>query len=192
MTEHILFLTGSLVMQNLYKVVIGENKSPYYLDKFQQFDQLGLGLTISWNWSAFLVSGLWLLYRKIYLWFFAYWIGGGSVVYLVIFSRLDSSIAADIILFLIFALHLFFGIYGNSIYHKSVNKKIAAAQLIFKDEEQLVNALYAKGGVSAGGVWAFLVSAVALILFMILAVVFGVLGLFFEFFNTVFCHGGCF
>ena len=54
-------------MHNVYAAVIGEKNTVYYLEKFQRFDQQESGLKASWNWSTFLFSGLWLLYRKIYL-----------------------------------------------------------------------------------------------------------------------------
>jgi hypothetical protein len=186
-------------MQNLYQAMIGENRCDYYLEKFQQFDLKGTGLNPSWNWSALWFSGLWLLYRKIYLGFFAYCAGISGVVFLVVFSRLDSAIGADIILLLPVVLHLFCALYGNAIYHQSVKKKIAAAELKFKDQDQLIKALHSQGGVSRGSVWAFLLSVIFAIFLIILGIVLvSLVGytLIFTgiawFFNTVFCNSGCF
>lgn len=57
----------------LYEAVIGEKSRAYYLTKFEAFDQASPGLRPGWNWAAFLVGGVWALYRKMYGWFFAFW-----------------------------------------------------------------------------------------------------------------------
>ena len=182
-------------MHNLYAAVIGEKNTIYYLEKFQRIDQQESGLKASWNWSAFLFSGLWLLYRKIYLWFFAYWILGASIVCLVIFNVADSSKAFDIVFYITLAFHLFCGIYGNSIYHKSVNKKIETAKLTLNDDKLLERTLSSEGGTSIGQTASFLSVLTLCVGFIAGAIVIGVGGMILYmllgFFNVVFCHGGC-
>jgi len=183
-------------MQNLYAAVIGEKNTVYYLEKFQRFDQQASGLKASWNWSAFLFSGLWLLYRKIYLWFFVYWLLGATLVGLVIFNAADSSKAFDIIVYITLAFHIICGIYGNFIYYKQVNKKIEAAKLTLNDNELLEQTLSSKGGTSVGQTASFLsvfTLCVGLIAGAIVIAVGGmILFMLLGFFNVVFCHGGCF
>lgn len=183
-------------MQNLYVAVIGEKKTAYYLDKFQQFDQQESGLKASWNGSAFLFSGFWLLYRKIYPWFFAYWMGEAVAVCLVIFNVADSSKALDVVFCITLAFHLSCGIYGNFIYHKRVNKKIERAKLTFNDDELLEKTLASEGGTSIGQTASFLSVLTLCVGFIAGAIVIAlggmILYMLLGFFNMVFCHGGCF
>ncbi len=182
-------------MQNLYAAVIGEKNTVYYLDKFQRFDQQESGLKTSWNGSAFLFSGFWLLYRKIYLWFFAYWILEASIAYLVLSSLADSSKAFDVVLCVTLAFHLLCGIYGNSIYHKCVNKKIEKTKSLLNDDELLEKTLSNEGGTSIGQTASFLSVLTLCVGFIAGAIVMAVGGmilyLLLKFFNVVFCHGGC-
>ena len=48
-----------------------------------------------------------------------------------------------------------FAIYANSLYHNSIKKKIAVAQLEIKDESKLVEYLRYKGGVHTWVIWVF-------------------------------------
>lgn len=57
----------------LYEAAIGEKNQGYYVAKFEDFDRRGPGLHASWNWAAFFFMGAWALYRKMYVWFFAWW-----------------------------------------------------------------------------------------------------------------------
>ena len=48
---------------------IGKNADKY-LPKFKKFTVDGVDkFSITWHWSAFFFGGLWMLYRKLYLWF---------------------------------------------------------------------------------------------------------------------------
>jgi tetratricopeptide (TPR) repeat protein len=135
-------------MQKLYEAVLGEKNSAYYLSKFQQFDQQPIGLQSSWNLCAFFFFGLWALYRKMYGLFFILWgIAWGIAI-------INKVIAPESpLLFLV--PFIVFGIFADSLYHHSVKKKIAAAQLTIKDEAQLVEFLRKKGGVNTWLTWVF-------------------------------------
>lgn len=52
-----------------------QEKADVYEKKFRKLDEGRL----SWNWCAFLVTPCWLLYRKLYKWFFIY-MGIGVVI----------------------------------------------------------------------------------------------------------------
>ena len=130
-------------MQNLYEATLGEKNYTYYLKKFEKFDQQPPGLKASWNWSAFLCSGLWALYRKMYGWFFIFC--GVSLLSNV----LEKAGIAGLGTLILLALWIFFTIFANSLYFGSIKKKIAAAQLIPKEESELLEYLRYKGGVHA-------------------------------------------
>ena len=136
-------------MQNLYEAILGEKNHIYYLTKFEQFDQQGLGLKASWNWPALLFSGVWALYRKMYGWFFAFW---GIAFLSNIFEKAGSpGLSAIVFIGPLIA----FTIYANSLYHNSIKKKIAIAQLTVKDESKLHELLRYKGGVHTWVIWVF-------------------------------------
>lgn len=136
-------------MQHLYKAVLGMKNRIYYLTKFEQFDQQPPGLKASWNWPAFVCGGVWALYRKMYGWFFAFL---GIAVLANIFDKAGSP-GLGVLVFL--APWVAFTIYANSLYHGSVKKKIAVAQITVKDESKLIEYLRYKGGVHTWVIWIF-------------------------------------
>ncbi len=136
-------------MQNLYEAVLGEKNRIYYLTKFEVFDQQGPGLEASWNWPAFFFGGLWALYRKMYGWFFALF--GMAILTRIVEKEWSPAIAAIIYL----AAGIVFAVYANALYHKSIKKKIAVAQLEIKDESKLLEYLRSKGGVHVWVIWVF-------------------------------------
>ena len=133
--------------EKLYEAVLGEKNSAYYLSKFQKFDQQPSGLQSSWNLCAWFFSGLWALYRKMYGWFFVFW-GIAATAKL-----LEKAVPESSLIFLVSS--IIFGIFADSLYHHSVKKKIAAAQLTIKYEAQLIEFLRKKGGVNTWVIWVF-------------------------------------
>jgi len=137
----------------LYGAVVGEKGRGYYLEKFAAFDQLPPGLRPSWNWAAFLVGGVWALYRKMYGWFFAFWgIELVTQIAFKVFLKLGSPAIGTLVFFLPW---IAFSIYANSLYHRNVKKRIAVAQFAIKDESKLIEHLAYKGGVHAWVIWVF-------------------------------------
>lgn len=137
----------------LYEAVIGEKSRAYYLTKFEALDQMPPGLKPSWNWAAFLVGGVWALYRKMYGWFFAFWgVELATQLAFKVFLKLGSPGAG---LFVFFLPWLAFSVYANALYHRNVKKKIALAQFSIKDESQLIEHLRSKGGVHTWVIWLF-------------------------------------
>lgn len=137
----------------LYEAVVGEKNGAYYLGKFAAFDQMPSGLRPSWNWAAFLVGGVWALYRKMYGWFFAFW--GVELVTQIafkVFLKLGSPAIGALVFFLPW---IAFSIYANSLYHRNVKKRIAVAQFAIKDESKLIEHLAYKGGVHVWVIWVF-------------------------------------
>lgn len=134
-------------MQNLYKAILGEKNYIYYLTKFEQFDLRGPGLRASWNWPALLFSGIWALYRKMYGWFFALW--GIAALSAIVEREGSPSISALVAI----APAIAFAVFANSLYHWSIKKKIAVAQLTIKDESKLIEYLRYKGGINKWVFW---------------------------------------
>lgn len=58
---------------------IGHRSQAYYLKRFHEFDRVGK-LHACWNWSAFLTTFGWLMYRKRYLDCMVYCIAGWSFI----------------------------------------------------------------------------------------------------------------
>jgi len=149
--EHDLQNHGSWTanLQNLYKAILGEKNSIYYLMRFEHFDQQLPGLKASWNWPAFFFGGVWALYRKMYVWFFA--VLGIAIIANIFYMAGSPGIGALIHI----AAQIAFTVYANSLYHDSVKKKIAFAQLTIKDELRLLEYLRYKGGVNTWVIWVF-------------------------------------
>jgi hypothetical protein len=139
-------------MQHLYEAVLDKKNRIYYLTKFEQFDREGPGLKASWNWPAFLCWGFWALYRKMYGWFFAFW---GIVFLRVIFEKAGFPGLGAVVFFALGFLDILFAVYANSLYHKSIKKRIAVAQLSIQDETKLLEYLRYKGGVHTWVIWVF-------------------------------------
>jgi len=84
---------------------IGE-KAPKYLLKFRNFSADRIDrFSATWHWPAFLVGFWWLLYRKMYLWAF---------VYFILLTIPYANVAAWITL----------PISGNYLYYRYAKKKI--------------------------------------------------------------------
>jgi|GEM_PF-3501465 len=136
---------------NLYAAILGEKNRDYYLAKFYEFDQQSLGLKASWNWAAFFSPMSWLLYRKIYGWFFALW---GIYMFIGTFiEKADAPILIDILISLV--PWVVFTIFANSLYHNNIKKKIAIAQGTIKNKALLLEYLSQKGSVNT---WVIYVS----------------------------------
>ena len=137
-----------LADKELYKVCIGDKRAAYYLEKFEVFDRKGSGLHASWNWAALLVSVAWPLYRKMYGWFFIFF------VIFMLSSMADKSSDSQWIGTLIIILPgMLFAVYANSLYHGKIKKRIFAARLIARNENQLLEMLKSGSGVQGWVVW---------------------------------------
>lgn len=149
-----------------YEAALGEKNSDYYIDKFHAFDEKGPGLHPSWNWSAFLFTTLWALYRKMYGWFFAWWAVG---TILTVFLKVQNSEINQILGIVVGAIWIAFTLYANAFYHRKIKARIDAAQN-GNSNAALVNSRLSSGaGVNAWAAYVFgavpvigIVAAVAL------------------------------
>lgn len=150
---------------SLYEDAIGEKSQNYYSEKFESFDQKGDGWHASWNWAALFFTGFWALYRKMYGWFFAWWMFGtvGAMLMKVPSPQIQQWVGLAYI-----ACFLGFSIYANSIYHHKVNKRIAAAQRKSSDASRVSRRLSAGGGVH---VWVPIVFGAIPVIGIVVAVV---------------------
>lgn len=136
-------------MRKLYETVLNDKNRIYYLIKFEEFDRRDHELKASWNWPAFICPGAWALYRKMYGAFFALFFIG------TIATLFQKGGSPDLSAILFIGSGIVFSIYANSLYHNSIKKKIAAAQLSVDDEPRLLELLTHKGGVNTWVIWVF-------------------------------------
>ena len=108
-----------------YEAAIGQRNQNYYLSKFENFDAQGPGLHASWNWAAFFFTGFWALYRKMYGWFFAWWL---IATVGTIFGKVPNSQIQSVVSLITLASWLGFSVCANSLYHHKIKKRIAATQ----------------------------------------------------------------
>ena len=126
--------------------LVGENRE-FYLPRFEKI--INEGAIFSWNWSAFFVSEYWMLYRKMYIYFF-------FVLAVVL-------ITPPISFGLFFLIRILFGFTANRLYYEYLRKIAAKAKTM--TEPYKTNYLAQKSGVSMNGVLIFL--CVAFILFIL-------------------------
>ncbi|MBO5453505.1 MAG: DUF2628 domain-containing protein [Clostridia bacterium] len=111
----------------------------YYINNFQQMKSKGN--KTSWNWCAFLFSGYWFAYRKMY-----------GIATACLGLNFLFSIIPVIGGLLNLALFICVGIFGNSLYQQYVETELNTAKTT-----QAFNKLgyiNLKGGVSTGAMWA--------------------------------------
>lgn len=147
--------------------VVGNNAS-YYISRFRRMSQGGFG---GWNWSAFLLTPFWLLYRKQYLLGVVYFcvLIPAMIALLTLSTALESmvevtstsvvDIAAELEQYSFFipcalliniyaALMILLALKGNSFYFAQCKKKIRTIKS--KTPDITVSELGTLGGTSAG------------------------------------------
>ena len=117
----------------------------YYIQKFQRFNISGTEkYCVTWNWSCFGFTFLWMLYRKMYL---------QSLITFVIFCIPGVNII----------LHIVAGVLGNFLYYRHVKEKIRELRQI-QSPENLYPVLREVGGVNRWVIWAGIVISIILVL----------------------------
>ena len=139
----------SLNRRELYKIMLSQEEDHVqYLVAFEKFDRMLEGLKPSWNQSAFWLSGLWALNRRMYNYFMV-WVVVIlfiSLIYNLICAGAHSCEDATILGWLIYIfMSTLFGLFGNSIFYLHIKRKIEQAQEQFKDEQQLLACLKEEG-----------------------------------------------
>jgi len=130
----------------LYATIVGEKNRERYLEKFTKFDGQKSDLNASWNWAAFLFSGVWALYRKMYGWFFIFW--ALATISNIVEKAGFPVFSAFVLLVPVVA----FGVYADALYYRRAKAKIAAAQHL-NNPTTLLDQLQKKGGVHSWVLW---------------------------------------
>lgn len=157
--------------EEYYRAVLGPKNQDYYLEHFSRFDD-ERKLSPTWNWSAFLVTFYWLLYRKMWrnaaIYFFLpymlailFWVvgavAGGAVGFMVTLGYF-AYLAA------IFAV---IPMYANALYYQQCRKMIETVRSTTQGTQRQLGELAGKGGTSH--------AAYIFILIITFVAVFGVL-----------------
>jgi hypothetical protein len=117
-------------MQEIFLEAFIQQNSDYFAEKFKNFEE---GKTVSWNWWAFFLPGIYLLYRKVYLWGF-----------LVIVGRLlTMRLPFDGIFWGIIV-----GMFANYLLYKRYKNLINAAKKRELSESETVEFMKREGGVN--------------------------------------------
>jgi hypothetical protein len=137
-----------LLGNQLYEAIVGEKNRDRYLAVFNRFDSQESYLNAGWNWSAFLFSGLWALYRKMYVWFFAFW--AIATISNIIEKAGSTGFSLLVLLIPAFA----FGVYADALYYRRAKAKIASASQ-FNNPTEVLDQLRKNGGVHTWLLWIF-------------------------------------
>ncbi|WP_457639226.1 DUF2628 domain-containing protein [Persephonella sp.] len=138
-----------------------QKNADYYLTKWKIM--ASGGSKVSWNWAAFLLTGPWMGYRKMYFYAFIF----------LVLNLLSYIPLLGLIVWL--ALWIGIGMLGNYLYGKYTYNKLLELKVKFPDEEAFKMAVVKEGGTSVAGV--FLVFLMALgISFVALGLIYLIVG----------------
>ena len=136
--------------ENLYEAFVGEKYQKYYQEKFQNLEapKPKGGLNI----AAFLIVPLWLFYRKMYAYGFAYIVL--MILYGVFATFIEISDSVDRAISIAIAVTL--GFSANGLYKFFVDKKLKQNKLSIEEAQAL-------GGTNPIAAWSLLAIVVVLI-----------------------------
>jgi hypothetical protein len=96
---------NEIINEGEYRAFLG-NKADHYLRKFRFFGGRGANsFAVTWNWPAFFLGFIWMLYRKMYLW--------TLVAFVITFTPVALPLTMVV-----------WGIVGNYLYYLHARKKI--------------------------------------------------------------------
>jgi hypothetical protein len=134
--------------EELFRAVIGPKKLDYYLLSFRRIEG---GVVCSWNWSAFLFTFFWFIYRKM-------WLGG--FIYLILFFSLsifskvtESAGGSSISVLLSIGIILWPPLFANLMYFNVCKKRIKKAVESSGERKKQLDELSAKGGTNKIALW---------------------------------------
>jgi hypothetical protein len=168
-------IEGSSPRELEYRAFVGRN-ARYYLRKWS-FAPDDSGSTRGFNWAAFLLSGLWIPYRKMYratFIFYSILVGTSVLAELAAYAGVASENALS-------ALDQFggviasvvCGIFGNAWYLAHAKREIAKIRDLSLDNQAYLKALAKRGGTNlpaAFGMFVLFIAAIFAVMF-ILAIV---------------------
>lgn len=127
-------------------------KAEYYLPKFREMREQNK--KTSWNWAAFLVTPLWMIYRKMYGY------GAAVMAAALVISLVGSSLLST----LLFGGYIACGIFGNFIYLKYLEGK--KAEMAMMAEPMRTQFIQKNGGVHKQAVILTIVGYAVLVLLL--------------------------
>jgi hypothetical protein len=138
---------NEIINEEEYRAFLG-NKADHYLRKFRFFGVRGTNsFAVTWNWPAFFLGFIWMLYRKMYLWA------------LVSFVIALTPVAFPLTM-------IGWGIVGNYLYYSHARKKILDYRSL-QSQTSTALTLYDLGGVNR---WVWFVGFILLIFLLFIAV----------------------
>ncbi|MBL4930207.1 DUF2628 domain-containing protein [Clostridium paridis] len=117
---------------------VGLKKADYFLTKWSDMD--ATASKISWNWPAFFINWVWLLYRKMYAFGFA--VLGFNIISRMFIKSSGFSFILSVVEMIAG------GLLGNWIYKYSAEKKIKEIKRLSNDEEVARRRISMAGGVN--------------------------------------------
>jgi hypothetical protein len=139
-------------VEDAYKVVIGPKHQATYLAYFVKADSQGKP-PISWHWPAFFVTLYWLLYRKMWLPAFIYFLL--PYLFLVPLSFIATAFGNSAETFVTVATLGYFALtfllpplYANAMYYRHCKKQIRLVQESSNNEQRQLGELTGRGGTS--------------------------------------------
>jgi type IV pilus assembly protein PilA len=132
------------------EAAVGTNNLVYYRRRFERF-AAGRGFA-SWNWPAFFVPLVWMLYRKMWLYALAYFFVMPVAFYVlafVLFLALPPTSAGLTLLVVELAIaFVLIPMYANALYYKVVRARIEDSKAYATDREKRLMIVASRGGTS--------------------------------------------
>lgn len=144
---------------------VGPRNADYYARQFGRFKNKNS--SVSWNWPAFFVAAIWLLYRKMWLLALGYWIGLPIALNMVrVIAAEVVGVPASGLLYFILYLAIYFVLmpmYANRLYYRHALKKSDKVKAMTSSPEQQSAELARIGGTSNVALIVLLVLLIPLI-----------------------------
>ncbi len=117
---------------DLYSAFLGPKNAGYYQAAFEKI-RAGGG-SMGWHWPACLITWFWLAYRKMWGWFFMYWLLYPFAIMLV---AALAGMAHESLVFVVYFVGYFIipPMYANALYYRHATNKIARAQYAGTDPQ---------------------------------------------------------
>lgn len=156
---------------DLLAAYVGPKNADYYQQQFNRFS--AGGGSVSWNWPAFFVTAYWLLYRKMWLNAFLYWIVLPVGLALISFgiALLAGEVASTAFYYASYGLIslLLVPLFANQMYYRHAQAKISKAASSTSSAEQHAAEVARIGGTSKV-VWVILALMVIVVAGMVAAI----------------------
>ncbi len=134
---------------DLLAAYVGPKNTDYYKRHFDRFEQ---GASVSWNWPAFFLTSFWLLYRKMWLWAFLYWIvlPIALVAVEVVVGLSTNALVGSLTYWVLYLLIGFVVVpmFATLLYHRHARGKVDTVTTMIASEEQQAAELDRIGGTS--------------------------------------------